>query len=111
MSELAGLDRRAERIFSAFIGAARRAGIQVTITSGYRSPTKQRKLYARYLRGETPYTVAAPGTSLHEQGLAVDMVATPRSAQRALARVWEGAGFTWGGRFRDPVHFDLRRRR
>jgi LAS superfamily LD-carboxypeptidase LdcB len=105
------MPRAAAQVFEAFIAAARAAGIRVTVTSAYRSPTKQRKLYDRFLRGETPYTVAAPGTSLHEQGRAVDMVASPPAAQRALARVWERAGFTWGGRFRDPVHFDLRPRK
>lgn len=110
VNELAGMKPSAARVFRAFIEAARAAGIGVTVTSAYRSPTKQRKLFERYQRGEMPYTVAPPGRSTHEQGIAVDMVASPRSAQRALARVWESAGFTWGGRFSDPVHFDLRRR-
>src|SRR5688572_21404137 len=43
-------------------------GRPVPITSGYRSPEAQAQLYAN--RASNPYPVAAPGSSMHERGLA-----------------------------------------
>jgi len=43
-------------------------------------------------------------------GLAFDMVVTPMTALKPLGELWERLGFTWGGRFNDPIHFDFRLR-
>lgn len=85
-------------------------GIPFRITSGYRSRKVQWRLYRRWQMGLSPFPAAAPGTSKHELGLAFDAVAdnNPQSAvQRELGELWESWGGRWGGRFRDPVHFEL----
>jgi LAS superfamily LD-carboxypeptidase LdcB len=71
------------------------------VTSGYRSLSEQRRLYALYTSGRHRYPVAPPGKSYHNYGLAVDVVTRNN---HALGRWWESIGGTWGGA-RDPVHF------
>lgn len=97
---------------------ARQAGWNPRVTSVKRSSAKQKKLYRKFLRGEMPYTVAIPGTSKHELGIAFDLTVTPHvkgremhDRLRELGMLWESAGGTWGGSFSppDPVHFDGRR--
>jgi hypothetical protein len=77
-------------------------------------------LYNRYRAGLTRYPVAPPGKSSHGRGIAFDLQldglspgAVPgyRSPwQYQLAgRIWKALGFTWGGDFNDPIHFDIRR--
>jgi len=77
-------------------------GQRVPITSGYRSPEKQRALWAR--RATNPYPVAAPGTSMHERGLAVDV---PLGFVPRLAAVASQAGLCHPYPQRDPVHFEV----
>jgi len=79
-------------------------GLGPKVTSTYRSYATQARLYNRYLSGESPYPAAPPGRSLHNRGLAFDMVV---KEQEWLGNVWENIGGRWGGRFRDPVHFDV----
>lgn len=107
--ELRGLNPRVARVMSALLRAARASGIRVQVTSVRRSRTKQARLYRAYLRGDHPLPVAAPGTSYHQRGLAVDLVTSP-NVNSALGRIWERLGGTYGGRFNDPVHFDARPR-
>lgn len=105
MSVLAGLDPRLRPLAEAAVSALRAAGYNPQVTSGRRSITSQTRLYRLYLAGRHPYPVARPGTSLHELGLAWDMV----TAHPEVVGPWlEGAGLTWGGRFKDPVHYDAR---
>lgn len=77
---------------------------QLRVTSVYRSPTAQWKLWLN--RASNPYPVAPPGTSYHEYGRAWDMVG-PDDVLAAAGRTWESWGGTWGGRFSgpDPIHF------
>ena len=82
---------------------ARQLGFSVKITSAYRSPQKQAKLYQAYLRGLTPYVVAKPGTSKHEKGLALDITTDNLTA---LVNLLQGVGLRWAG-LKDPVHFEL----
>jgi len=77
------------------------------VTSAKRSSAQQRKLYSNYLAGKSAYPAAPPGQSKHEQGLAVDIVVEPQSAQAALGRWFQSVGGTWGGQFNDPIHFEL----
>lgn len=79
-------------------------GIRYRITSAYRSPQKQAALYRAYLAGQTPYPVAPPGTSLHERGVAIDIVS---DNPQKLAALLTSAGLLWGG-MADPVHFTLK---
>lgn len=47
-------------------------GIPVTVTSGYRTWEEQERLRQKWLRGENPYPVNAPGDSSHNWGLGFD---------------------------------------
>jgi hypothetical protein len=86
---------------------ARASGATFHITSGYRSPDEQRRLHMRWEAGD-PTIIAEPVTnSLHLLGLAVDIESSSLSN---LGRFAETLGMRWGGRFGDPVHFDLGRR-
>jgi len=74
----------------------------VPISSGYRSPESQRRLWEA--RASNPYPVARPGTSRHELGLAVDV---PRGFAPLLAAVGADAGLCRPLPRTDPVHFEL----
>ena len=78
-------------------------GLRPRITSTYRSVATQARLYERYRAGQSKLPAAPPGRSLHNYGMAFDMVADNLDG---LGAVWESVGGRWGGRFRDPVHFD-----
>lgn len=80
---------------------------RIRVTSVRRSRAKQALLYRRYLAGRSRFPAAPPGRSLHEYGLAFDMVTEPRSALGILGSWWRQLGGTYGGR-RDPIHFDAR---
>jgi len=83
--------------------AAAAIGFRARVTSGYRDPKKQAQLYNEYINGRSPYPVAPPGSSMHERGLAIDVVADdPDSLVLLLTR----AGLSWAGPS-DPVHFVL----
>jgi LAS superfamily LD-carboxypeptidase LdcB len=100
-----------------WLALCREHGIFIRITSSYRSPEKQRRLYEAYLaRGRRGLPAAAPGHSLHETGEAIDFTARYNptygrrrgSPQTHAGLLAEAAGFRWGGRFTkaDPVHID-----
>lgn len=101
---LGSLDRRFRPYAQFLLETAAANGIGVRVTSTRRSRRKQAELYRRYLRGEMPYIVLPPGRSLHEQGLAIDLVTIPESAVAALGAWWRSIGGRWGGQA-DPVHF------
>jgi len=79
------------------------AGHRPRITSLTRSFAEQARLYDRYLKGESHLPAAPPGRSLHNYGLAFDMVT--RSANARMGSLWQGVGGRWGGET-DPVHYD-----
>jgi D-alanyl-D-alanine carboxypeptidase len=81
-----------------------RAGVQPRVTSTLRSRSQQQRLYAAYLRGETKYPVAPPGTSAHEFGFAFDMVAVTAEDLHDLGTVWRSWGGVWSAD--DEVHFE-----
>jgi hypothetical protein len=90
-----------------FVRLLSEAGIRVLVTSTRRDAAKQAKLYADFLAGRSRFPAAPPGRSTHGIGIAFDLKLDPPVYADA-GRVWEEAGFTWGGRFRDPIHFDFR---
>ena len=79
------------------------AGLAPRITSVFRTHGQQAELYRKYQQGLTRYPVAPPGRSMHEYGLAWDMVVHRPDAVGGVWRTWGGR---WGGD-RDPVHFDV----
>jgi len=112
------LDPRVAPLAQAFIDFLSKAGIKVTVTSTRRDPAQQAKLYACFQRvgcsdctkrpGQPGcYPAAAPGASTHAIGAAFDLALDP-PLYEAAGHVWESAGFTWGGRFGDEIHFDFR---
>ena len=82
-------------------------GIYCRVTSGRRSRGEQERLYRNYVKGLSRFPAAKPGTSKHELGLAVDLAVVPEEVLPALGRLWESWGGTWGGRFKDPIHFEV----
>jgi hypothetical protein len=91
------------RAFDRLAGAARRAGISLTITSAYRSDAEQARLFAQH---PDPRWVAPPGHSLHRCATELDL--GPSSAYGWLARNARRFGFlkryAW-----EPWHFGYTR--
>ena len=86
-------------------------GYAVTVTRGRSSRATQKRLYRNFLAGKSKYPAAPPGHSLHERGLAFDMLVSPEAGQRLAGEAWERLGGRWGGRFSsppDPIHFEAR---
>ena len=91
--------------FVALVQIAQRLDPGARVTSSRRSSTEQARLYRRWLAGKHKYPVAPPGRSKHEQGRAIDLIASERVLEQ-LGAIWEDAGGRWGGRFNDPIHFE-----
>ena len=85
------------------VNLAGRAGVQPRVTSTLRTRSQQERLYRAFLRGETHYPVAPPGSSAHEFGYAFDMVADTPENLHDLGSIW----VQWGGEWspNDEVHF------
>jgi hypothetical protein len=83
------------------------AGLHPRVTSTRRSYAAQKTLYDKFITGRWPYPVAVPGTSAHEFGVAFDMVTEPYEALADAGATWEAWGGIWGGRYGDPIHFEL----
>lgn len=79
------------------------------VVSTYRSWGEQQRLYDRYRQGLSEYPAAPPGQSLHNYGLAFDLVTTVPGGLDRLGPMWERVGGRWGGRFGDAPHFDVGR--
>lgn len=90
----------------AFVRYLESHGVRVTVASTRRSVDTQRALYANYLAGCSRLPAARPGRSKHALGIAFDLHLEPPVYQ-AAGRLWESIGGTWGGRFSDPVHFEV----
>ncbi len=74
--------------FDRMAAAARRDGVSLTISSGFRSDAEQARLFAA---NPNPRMVARPGTSLHRNGTELDL--GPPSAYGWLARRADDFGF------------------
>lgn len=66
------LNSRAAGPYKAMLSAARRAGIRLSTTSGFRSHASQTRLYSLYKSGRGNMA-ARPGYSNHQMGLSVDI--------------------------------------
>jgi len=93
---------------------AREQGIYLQVNSSYRTRAQQEAIYAN---GTNPLG-AAPGTSLHEKGLAIDIrpydIETGKVSQSAYAKLggyWQNVlGYEWlGDRNNNPEkwHFEI----
>ena len=84
----------------------------LVVTSSFRSPMKQAKLYAKWRSGESQIPAAPPGRSLHGYGLAFDLARIGKDPFTDPLLNWLGAVWrSWGGEYggdRDPVHFQVR---
>ena len=83
--------------------------LPVQVTSVRRSSVAQGRLYRRYLAGLSDLPAAPPGTSMHELGLAFDLVVSGDyrgPSQAALGAFWKTMGGQWFPS--DPVHFFVR---
>ena len=98
--------------------AAKQAGIETSIMSGFRGNDLQAKLYANYQAKQSgkalPYPeeggggiAAPPGQSYHNFGLAADMYAKEPSKQQWLVDNAPKYGLYPGANFGDPGHFQL----
>lgn len=111
MASTRDMDDRFAPIIDWLMEQLRGVDSRFVITSGYRSPTAQAALFARFQAGEPGlYTVLPPGRSQHERGLAADIARMGIRAQedpllRELGAWWRSVGGVWGGE-RDPVHFE-----
>lgn len=97
--EWVGLDPRLQH------GLARAEAIlseRVSVVPGLRSGAEQQRLWTNC--HQIPYPVARPGASLHEQGLAVDVVL---SQAGRLAQISSRTGVCQPLPLLDPVHFSL----
>jgi len=83
------------------------------VTSVKRSVTEQARLYRRYKAGVSRFPAAPPGKSKHEgtpgrggYSIAFDIMAQDATLKWA-GKLWESWGGRWGGRFNDPIHFEI----
>jgi LAS superfamily LD-carboxypeptidase LdcB len=106
MSQFRGLHPQLVPYAEALVAAMRAVDPSTRITSVRRSTTEQARLYRRYLAGLSRFPAAPPGRSKHELGLAFDVVARADTLAAAGA-LWEKWGGRWGGRFNDPIHFEV----
>lgn len=93
-----------------------RGGGTLVVTSARRTPADQYILYQKFRRGESQIPAAAPGTSLHELGLAFDMMRLgvdpfTDPLLNLLGEIWVEWGGTYGGGWgggADPVHYQAK---
>jgi len=85
---------------------------RLVVTSARRSSADQRRLYQKYIRGESEIPAAHPGTSMHEIGWAFDLARIGKSPVGDDFLMWLGSWWEYyGGKHggsRDPVHFQTR---
>jgi D-alanyl-D-alanine carboxypeptidase-like protein len=103
-ADLSALIQPLQPFAQALVDLAGRAGVQPRVTSTLRSRSQQERLYRSFLRGESKYPVAPPGTSAHEFGYAFDMVASTTEDLHDLGQVWQSWGGLWSAS--DEVHFE-----
>ncbi len=99
--------------------AEKELGIKLRVTSALRTWKEQEKLYAkgRTTKGNV-VTNAKPGKSLHNYGLALDVVEIKNGKAlwtnpnwSKIAALGKSLGFSWGGdwkSFKDKPHFEMR---
>src|SRR5215510_8801777 len=89
----------------AWLGRLRSEAIPYSVNSTRRSTLEQRRLYDRFLRGESDFPVARPGTSTHELGRAIDVSFESDEELLYAADLAADFGIAWAGAG-DLVHFE-----
>ncbi|NDB83048.1 MAG: hypothetical protein EB127_09970, partial [Alphaproteobacteria bacterium] len=92
----------AAQAFQSASASAKKTGVSLALSSAYRSYEKQAALYAN--RANNPYPVAAPGTSNHGYGIAIDV---PEGTPGHRWMIANGRQFGWKNLPGDAVHFDF----
>jgi D-alanyl-D-alanine carboxypeptidase len=105
----------AAKSFMRMRDAAKAAGISLPISTAWRDPAWQQRLYDAWQAfksgsGPTAAMAAKPGTSLHEKGIALDLsgINPAASNYNAPRRAWllaNAATYNWyntGAHFRNP---------
>lgn len=113
MADIRTLDARIQPFARAIFDYARARGFNPRITSARRGFTEQGRLHRLAQMGRLAGYAAPPGLSLHQYGLAFDMVVNTPQQQAELGRLWV-KGFSAGERERmrfawyphDPIHFE-----
>lgn len=119
-ADIKDLDPRFSSRVAALQTAAKVAGVDTSILSGYRSRDLQQRLYLNYQAHKAgqplPYPsegsgglAAPPGMSYHNAGLAVDMYAADPKQQQWLVANAPKYGLYPGANFGDPGHFQMAR--
>jgi RHS repeat-associated protein len=99
------VDRSVAPELISMVREATNAGLIVTVSSGFRSYSKQAELYARWKNGQSKYPAAPPGRSAHNGGLAVDFRPNLNANQmNTLAQLGHQNGLNYAGQ-KDGVHF------
>jgi len=108
MTGLGSLNRALRPYATALLRAARSLNPHATVTSTKRSRKSQAALYRNYVAGRSRFPAAAPGSSKHERGLALDLGGLSAGQLSKLGKLWRSWGGRWGGSFRsrDPIHFE-----
>jgi hypothetical protein len=112
----ANLDPQFSSKAQAFQQAAKAAGVDTTLLSGYRDVDLQSRLYANYQAKQAgqpiPYPqdgsggiAAKPGQSYHNYGRAIDLAANTPQGQQWLIANAPKYGLYPGANFGDPPHF------
>ena len=85
-------EAKTARAFRVMAKAARKASVDLSIRSGYRSHAKQTALYKKYKKGDGNLA-APPGYSNHESGRALDLYITDSRANDWLREHASRYGF------------------
>jgi len=96
------LDERFRPYAQALLEVAHTYRLHPRVTSTFRSIPEQAELYRKYLAGQHPYPVAPPGESMHNYGLAIDIVCDDLEW---LGHVWKHWGGYWSPA--DEIHFSI----
>lgn len=83
---------------------AGQAGFQPRVTSTRRSSSEQKRLYDRYLAGQSTLPAAPPGRSAHEYGYAIDIALADPQDSFDLGDLWTSNGGIWSPK--DWVHYE-----
>lgn len=119
-ADIKDLDPKFSSRVAALQAAAKEAGVNTSILSGYRSRDLQQRLYLNYQAHKAgqplPYPsegsggiAAPPGMSYHNAGMAVDMYASDPKQQQWLVANAPKYGLYPGANFGDPGHFQMAR--